>query len=227
MVGSAAAVCETAGAQVEDACPDFGGADECFRTLRAWQFEATLGPFLDEHSALVRASLYENMLQGRTLTGPQVGRAAVLRPALFHRMREFLEFYDALILPVAPVRAFDAGIQYPTWSPGGNSRTISAGWARSVTSPSPAIRRSACRPGSPPPARPLGCSSSDGTAGSATSLACPGFESVTTCASIHPHWADLDGVRSRTGPNPRRLGRVFTRAGPYATRCWAIRDQRP
>ena len=173
MVGSAAAVCETAGAQVEDACPDFGGADECFRTLRAWQFEATLGPFLDEHSALVRASLYENMLQGRTLTGPQVGRAAVLRPALFHRMREFLEFYDALILPVAPVRAFDAGIQYPTWSPGGNSRTISAGWARSVTSPSPAIRRSACRPGSPPPARPLGCSSSDGTAGSATSLAWP------------------------------------------------------
>src|SRR5664279_6415935 len=44
-----------------------------------------------------------------------------------------------------------------------------------------------------------------------------GFESVTTCASIHPHWADLDGVRSRTGPNPRRLARVFTRAGPYAT----------
>ena len=34
---------------------------------------------------------------------------------------------------------------------------------------------------------PLGCSSSDGTAGSATSLAWPGFESVTTCASIHPH----------------------------------------
>ena len=63
---------------------------------------------LDEHSALVRASLYENMLQGRTLTGPQVGRAAVLRPALVQRMREFLEFYDALILPVAPVRAFDA-----------------------------------------------------------------------------------------------------------------------
>ena len=44
MVGSAAAVCETAGAQVEDACPDFG-ADECFRTLRAWQLEATLGPW--------------------------------------------------------------------------------------------------------------------------------------------------------------------------------------
>ena len=111
---------------------------------------------LDEHSALVRASLYENMLQGRTLTGPQVGRAAVLRPALVQRMREFLEFYDALILPVAPVRAFDAESSTPTWSPGGNSRTISAGWARSVTSPSPAIRRSACRPGSPSPARPWG-----------------------------------------------------------------------
>src|SRR5664279_5915558 len=158
------------------------------------------------------------MLQGRTLTGPQVGRAAVLRPALFHRMPEFLEFYDALILPVAPVRAFDAESSTPTWSPGGNSRTLSAGWARSVTSPSPAIRRSACRPGSPPPARPLGCSSSDGTAGSATSLAWPRGSNRSRSTRRYTHvWTDLDGVRSRTGPNPRRLARVFTRAGPYAT----------
>ena len=36
-------LCEGAGAVVEQASPDFSGADECFRTLRAWQFEATLG----------------------------------------------------------------------------------------------------------------------------------------------------------------------------------------
>ena len=46
-VWAAAASCETHGAVVEQASPDFTGADECFRTLRAWQFEATMGDFLD------------------------------------------------------------------------------------------------------------------------------------------------------------------------------------
>ncbi len=113
MVGAAAALCETAGAQVEEASPDFTGADECFRTLRAWHFEATLAEHLDANVDSIRPSLYTNMLQGRVLTGPQVGRAAVLRTVLFHRMRTFLDSFDLLILPVSPVPAFDADLQYP------------------------------------------------------------------------------------------------------------------
>jgi amidase len=188
MVRSAAAVCETAGAQVEDACPDFSGADECFRTLRAWQFEATLGPFLDEHSALVRASLYENMLQGRTLTGPQVGRAAVLRTALFHRMREFLEFYDALILPVAPVRAFDAGIQYPDVV-AGRQQPDYLGWMRAVchvtVTGHPAISMPA---GFTAAGTPVGVQFVGRHRGERDLLGlAKGFESVTIYASIHPH----------------------------------------
>ncbi|MGS0686023.1 amidase [Nakamurella sp. GG22] len=112
-VRSAAATCETHGAFVEEASPDFTGADECFRTLRAWQFEATLGEFLEQNSSTVRPSLYANMLLGRDLAGPAIGRATVLRTTLFHRMRAFLETYDALILPVAPLPAFDARYQYP------------------------------------------------------------------------------------------------------------------
>jgi len=110
---SAAAICETHGAVVEQASPDFTGADECFRALRAWQFEATLGQLLDDNAETIRPSLYANMLAGRELTGPQIGRAAVLRTTLFHRMREFLVDYDALILPVAPLPAFDAELQFP------------------------------------------------------------------------------------------------------------------
>ena len=112
-VWAAAASCETHGAVVEQASPDFSGADECFRTLRAWQFEATMGSFLAENASAIRPSLYANMLAGRELTGPDVGRAVVLRTTLFHRMREFLVTYDALILPVAPLAAFDAEMQYP------------------------------------------------------------------------------------------------------------------
>src|SRR6478609_8684473 len=74
-VRRAAASCETHGAVVEQASPDFTGADECFRILRAWQFEATLGAFLAENAASIRPSLYANMLAGRTLTGPDIGRA--------------------------------------------------------------------------------------------------------------------------------------------------------
>ncbi len=131
MVRAAAGLCETAGAEVDEASPDFAGADECFRVLRAWQFEATLGALLDEHADRIRPSLYANMLAGRDLTGAQVGRAAGLRTELFHRMREFLEIYDALILPVAPLPAFDADLQYPEWV-AGEQQPDYLGWMRTV-----------------------------------------------------------------------------------------------
>jgi amidase len=130
-VWAAAASCETHGAVVEQASPDFTGADECFRTLRAWQFEATLGAFLAENAASIRPSLYANMLAGRTLTGPDIGRAVVLRTALFHRMREFLDTFDTLILPVAPLPAFDAGMQYPE-TVAGQQQPDYLGWMRAV-----------------------------------------------------------------------------------------------
>jgi amidase len=131
LVRRAAGACETAGAVVEEACPDFTGADECFRTLRAWRFEATVGAFLDQHVEVIRPSLYANMLQGRTLTGPDVGRAALLRTALFHRMREFLTGYDALLLPVSPLPAFPTDIQYPE-TVAGVSQPDYLGWMRAV-----------------------------------------------------------------------------------------------
>jgi len=130
-VWAAAASCETHGAVVEQASPDFTGADECFRTLRAWQFEATLGQVLEQNAATVRPSLYANMLAGRELTGPDIGRAMVLRTTLFHGMREFLETYDALILPVAPLPAFDAGQQYPRMV-AGQRQPDYLGWMRTV-----------------------------------------------------------------------------------------------
>jgi amidase len=130
-VWAAAASCETHGAVVEQASPDFAGADECFRVLRAWQFEATMGEFLTEHASTIRPSLYANMLIGRELTGPDIGRAVVLRTALFHRMREFLDTYDALILPVAPLPAFDVELQYPA-AVAGQDQDDYLGWMRTV-----------------------------------------------------------------------------------------------
>ena len=131
MVRAAAAACETHGALVEEGCPDLAGADECFRTLRAWQFEATLGAELDAGADLVRPSLLANMRAGRPLTGPQVGRATVLRTTLFHRMREFLDDFDALLLPVAPLPAFSVDVQYPEVV-AGVPQPDYLGWMRAV-----------------------------------------------------------------------------------------------
>jgi len=131
-IEQAAADCETHGAYVDEASPDFTGADECFRVLRAWHFEATLGQFLERNAGTVRPSLYENMLAGRALTGPTVGRAMVFRSTMFQRMREFLQTYDALLLPVAPLPAFDAELPYPDVV-AGEPQADYLGWLRTAS----------------------------------------------------------------------------------------------
>ncbi|WP_242905484.1 amidase [Actinomadura terrae] len=101
------------GCAVEEACPDLSGADEVFRTLRAWQWELSLGALLDARPGDIKPSLRENIAAGRALSGADVGRAEVLHTALFHRVRAFFERYDALLLPVSQVPPFDASLEYP------------------------------------------------------------------------------------------------------------------
>ncbi|WP_207750429.1 amidase [Actinomadura physcomitrii] len=101
------------GCAVEEACPDLSGADEVFRTLRAWHWDTVLRPLLDERRADFKVSLARNIEEGRTLTAADVGRAEVLHTALFHRVREFFERYDALLVPVSQVPPFDADLEYP------------------------------------------------------------------------------------------------------------------
>lgn len=109
----AAKVFEDLGCAVEEASPDLTGADEVFRTLRAWHWDITLRPLLDERRADFKPSLAENIDAGRSLTGADLGRAETLHTALFHRVREFFERYDALLLPVSQVPPFDAAAEYP------------------------------------------------------------------------------------------------------------------
>ncbi|TQM02898.1 amidase [Pseudonocardia kunmingensis] len=119
------------GCAVEEACPDLTGADEVFRTLRAWQFDLALGPVLDRHRDQVKASLAANIDQGRTLTGPDLARAEVLRAALYHRMREFFTRYDLLLLPVSQVPPFPIEQEYPT-DVAGEPQPDYLGWMRSA-----------------------------------------------------------------------------------------------
>lgn len=103
-----------AGASVGGAVPDLTGADECFRTLRAWHFQARFGDLLAEHPERFKASLAANIRAGETLTGPDIALAYRRRTALAHRMREFFTEHDVLVLPVSQVPPFPADQEFPT-----------------------------------------------------------------------------------------------------------------
>ncbi len=127
----AADVFERLGCVVEEACPDFAGADEAFRVLRAWQFELAFGDLRRQHPDTLKPSLVWNIDEGRKLTGPDIGRAEVLHAALFERMREFFESFDVLLLPTSQVPPFPAEQEYPTSVAGVPQRTY-LDWMRSA-----------------------------------------------------------------------------------------------
>ncbi len=99
-------VFESLGCVTEDAEPDFTDADEVFKAWRAWFVElslAMLGPQKDR----VKDTLVWNAEQGRKLSGPELGRIESKRTQLYHRVREFMDTYEFMVLPVSQVPPFD------------------------------------------------------------------------------------------------------------------------
>ena len=114
LVASAAPVFADAGAVVTDAHPLLAEADDTFRTLRAWHFQAKFGMMLAASPDEFKPSLADNIRAGESLTGADVARAYGQRTALSERMREFFSSYDVLVLPVSQVPPFPADQEYPT-----------------------------------------------------------------------------------------------------------------
>ncbi len=103
------ATLEDLGCIVEDAEPDFAGADECFEVLRGLTFAGAFSGIIDR----VKPAIAANTRYGQGLTALQIARALTLRGELFTRMREFLGRYDALAAPVTQVAPFDVETEYP------------------------------------------------------------------------------------------------------------------
>ena len=114
VVSAAAAVFSGAGATVTDGHPDLSLADDTFRTLRAWHFQAKLGRLLAEHPDAFKQSLADNIRAGESLTGADVARAYAQRTALAETMRTFFRSYDVLVLPVSQVPPFPADQEFPS-----------------------------------------------------------------------------------------------------------------
>jgi amidase len=114
VVGSAASVLAASGAVVTASYPSLPEAEDTFRTLRAWHFQAKLGALLAEHPDAFKQSLADNIRAGEPLTGADVARAYRQRTALGQRMVEFFTDHDVLVLPVSQVPPFPADQEFPT-----------------------------------------------------------------------------------------------------------------
>jgi amidase len=107
-------VFEGLGCAVEADEPDFSGADEVFKGLRAWSFVAARGDDYRDRRELLKRTIVWNVEQGLGLTAVELARLETLRTQLYERLRLFMERYEYLVLPVTQILPFDVTTEYPT-----------------------------------------------------------------------------------------------------------------
>ncbi len=92
--------------ELEDAEPNFTGADEIFQVLRGFHFAAGFHEMPREKIEQLKDTLIWNIDAGRALDGDQIVRAELRRGALLARFNAFLERYQFLLAPVVQVPPF-------------------------------------------------------------------------------------------------------------------------
>ena len=105
-------VFESLGCVIEDGEPDFTDADEAFKTWRAWLLELNFGELMKTSRDQMKDTAIWNIEEGVKLSGPQIGRAERKRTELYHRVREFMDTHEFLVLPVNQVPPFDLKERY-------------------------------------------------------------------------------------------------------------------
>ena len=114
-----AALCDAAvrqleklGAQVENAAPDFSGAEDCFQVLRAINFAASVWPRIKDKTDLVKPEVIWNAEKGLKHTGPEIADARRAQGLIYNRVAAFFERHDFLALPCTPTPPFDHRLRY-------------------------------------------------------------------------------------------------------------------
>jgi amidase len=106
-------VFELLGCIVEEAEPDFSGAEEAFRTMRYWSTSVRLGAYVRRYPGLLKDTLLWEIEQGVRLRRQDLIDAEMKYVGLQHTMRTFLDDYDYFVLPVSQVLPFDVTQHYP------------------------------------------------------------------------------------------------------------------
>lgn len=114
IVASSDTILKSLGCVVLDTCPNFDGADEVFKTLRAWGMAATHGEAIKQHRDQYKDTIIWNVEAGLALSAADLAAAETLRTTIYLRVLEFFEQVDFLVLPVSQVVPFDVTKEYPT-----------------------------------------------------------------------------------------------------------------
>lgn len=101
------------GCTVEEAEPQFTGADDAFDVLRALAFATSYAPLRAEKGDLLKKTVRWNIDKGLNQSGADVARAERMHTQMFNRMRLFLQRYDFLVCPVSQVLPFPVDEEYP------------------------------------------------------------------------------------------------------------------
>ena len=101
-------VFESIGCVVEHAAPDFRGASEIFKTLRAAKFAVERYDELQKYRDRIKKTVIGNAEAGLRQTGIEVGQAEAQRAVLWHQVREFMDTHEFMVTPVNPVPPFSA-----------------------------------------------------------------------------------------------------------------------
>lgn len=113
LAGPGRAALLDAGAELIDVEPDWTGAEESFRTLRAAGYAAGLGDLYRSHPSALGEDVRWNIEQGLDLTAADIAEAEHLRTSLYHQIRHEFDHVDVLALPTAQVAPFPAHLTWP------------------------------------------------------------------------------------------------------------------
>jgi amidase len=102
------------GVRVVADCCDFSETDEIIMATRGLEKVALHADKLPRWRAEMQKGLVWNIEQGLALTPRAIAKGELLRTALWHRVRAFMERYDLLLLPTVTVLPFPVEQPYPT-----------------------------------------------------------------------------------------------------------------
>ncbi len=103
-------VFENLGCIVEQAEPDFSGADFAFKTLRAWNSAAG---HAGRDTSRYKETLRKEIEDGQRITGADIAKAETLQTQVWRRFQAFLDKYEYFILPVTQVAPFAVDLPFP------------------------------------------------------------------------------------------------------------------
>ncbi|MHA6264523.1 amidase [Arenibacterium sp. CAU 1754] len=102
-----------AGAEVTEACPDLPYLNDTYMALRGMHYGAVVARLPDHVQATFGPRLKDNVDYGLNVSTEDLFNAIPRRSQLYDIMRQFLDGYDVLAIPVVGIAPIDVAQEYP------------------------------------------------------------------------------------------------------------------